>query len=99
MVRFSTTLHDDILKTLKVSYDALNDEEEEAFLDIGCFLVGEETKLAIRVLEGLYGSIIVHSLERLHQKCLVDFRYYVQSDGEIECSKREDPVNIMSLLA
>lgn len=90
--RFSTTLHEDILQTLKVSYDALNGEDKEAFLDIGCFLVGEETELAIRVLEGLYGSNIVHSLERLHQKCLVDFHYDLQSDDEIECRKPEDPM-------
>jgi hypothetical protein len=99
LVRFSTTLHEDITKTLKVSYNALNDEEKEAFLDIGCFLVGEETELAIRVLEGLYGINIVHSLERLHQKCLVDLDYDVQSDDEIECRKREYPVSMMSLLA
>jgi hypothetical protein len=68
LVRLSTTLHGDIIEALKVSYDALNDEEKEAFLDIGCFLVGEETELAIRVLEGLYGINIVHYLERLHQK-------------------------------
>lgn len=93
--RFSTTPDQELIQNLKVCYDALNDEEKEAFLDIGCFLVGEETELAITVLSGLYGSNIVHSLESLHQKCLVDFHYDVQSDDEIECRKPEDPVSII----
>ena len=60
----------------------------------------EETKLAIRVLNGLYGSNIVHSLESLHRKCFVDFRYDVQSDDEIKCREQPDnPVSNMLLLA
>ena len=40
---FSKQLPDDILKTLKMSYEALRKEEKAMFLDIGCFLVGEDT--------------------------------------------------------
>jgi hypothetical protein len=88
--KLSTALPYEIINSLKVSYEALDPEEKEVFLDIGCFLVGEKKELAIRVLEGLYEDIrIGHYLESLHQKCLVDFHYDVQSDEEIESKKPE----------
>lgn len=69
---------------LKVSYEALNPEEKEVFLDIGCFLAGEKKELAVQVLEGLHGRDYLRSLR---QKCLVDFHFDVQSDDEIDCSQ------------
>lgn len=63
----------DVINPLKVCYEALDPVEKEVFLDIGCFLVGEERELAVRVLEGLYeNNRIVGHLESLRQKCLVD---------------------------
>lgn len=44
---------DSVINTLKWSYRALNMEEKEMFLDIGCFFAGEDRELAIRALEGL----------------------------------------------
>ena len=71
--KFSKELLDDILKTLKMSYEALRKEEKEMFLDIGCFLVGEDTELVVRVLEGLGYSNVRDCLESLCLKCLVEY--------------------------
>lgn len=76
--KLCTTLPIQIIDSFKVSYEALDAEEKEVFLDIGCFLVGEEKELAIQVLEGLHGnSRIGDHLESLRQKCLVNFEYDV----------------------
>ncbi|GLJ33586.1 hypothetical protein SUGI_0675270 [Cryptomeria japonica] len=42
----------DIKEKLKVSYDTLDDEEKEAFLDIAYFFIGERNSLAIEVWNG-----------------------------------------------
>jgi len=77
--KLSTTQPNEIINSLKVSYEALDPEEKKVFLDIGCFFVGEEKELAIRVLEGLHDSSrIGDHLESLHKKCLVNFDYDVQ---------------------
>lgn len=69
---FSETPPKDIIDRLKGSYEALDPEEKKVFLDIGCFLVGEEQKLAIQVLKGLYGNInLEENLKSLRRKCLV----------------------------
>nr|XP_048330816.1 disease resistance protein RPV1-like [Ziziphus jujuba var. spinosa] len=38
--------HEDIYDILKISYDALNDEQKAIFLDIACFFVGEDKDYA-----------------------------------------------------
>ncbi|GLJ35940.1 hypothetical protein SUGI_0721170 [Cryptomeria japonica] len=70
--KISKILPNDIKNRLKVSYDALDDEEKQMFLDIACFLIGKDKMIAIAVWDasgwsGLYGW------ERLVNKCLVDF--------------------------
>jgi hypothetical protein len=76
--KICTTLPYDIINPFKVCYEALGPVEKQLFLDIGCFLVGEEQELAIQVLEGLYeNNRIGDYLEGLLQKCLVD----VHRDG------------------
>ncbi|XP_031263545.1 disease resistance-like protein DSC1 isoform X3 [Pistacia vera] len=41
-----------IQKVLKVSYDGLNDEEQEVFLDIACFFKGYDRDLIEAILDG-----------------------------------------------
>lgn len=81
---------DSVINTLKVSYSAMDDEEKDFFLDIGCFFLGEDTELAVRVLEGLgYHRDPRQLLEILHKKCLVDFDNYVEYHHEIESSGQD----------
>ncbi|GLJ33298.1 hypothetical protein SUGI_0669980 [Cryptomeria japonica] len=61
----------DISQRLKVSYDALDDEEKEIFLDAACFFIGEKKTLAIAVWDGS-GWNGLYSLERLVNKCLLE---------------------------
>ncbi|KAH9294300.1 hypothetical protein KI387_040493 [Taxus chinensis] len=64
-------LHKDIKETLKISYDVLDDEEKEVFLDVVCFFIGEKISLAIEVWNGS-GWTGLHSWEKLMNKCLVE---------------------------
>ncbi|GLJ28461.1 hypothetical protein SUGI_0559910 [Cryptomeria japonica] len=71
---FRKQLPENILdKVLRQSYDSLEREEKEAFLDVAHFLVGENKDLAIRVLDGL-GHSGKDCLDTLHQKGLVEFQ-------------------------
>ncbi|GLJ48058.1 hypothetical protein SUGI_1014730 [Cryptomeria japonica] len=69
--KLSRILPDEIKLRLKVSYDALDDEEKEMFLDIACFLIGERKNVAIAVWEGSGWSGLL-GWERLFNKCLVE---------------------------
>ncbi|GLJ48057.1 hypothetical protein SUGI_1014710 [Cryptomeria japonica] len=69
--KLSRILPDEIKLRLKVSYDALDDEEKEMFLDIACFFIGERKSVAIAVWEGS-GWSGLHGWERLFNKCLVE---------------------------
>eukprot|EP00253_Pinus_taeda_P001240 PITA_01240 len=67
----SKTLPGDIQKTLKISYDALDNEERQIFLDIACFFIGENKDTAIRIWDGSNweGSL---GLWKLENRCLVE---------------------------
>ncbi|KAH9305935.1 hypothetical protein KI387_010339 [Taxus chinensis] len=69
--KISKILPEDIKQRLKVSYDALYKDEQEVFIDIACFLIGERISFAIAIWDGfdLNGR---HSWETLVKKCLVD---------------------------
>ncbi|GLJ34187.1 hypothetical protein SUGI_0687110 [Cryptomeria japonica] len=64
----------DIIKRLQLSFDTLDKEEQEMFLDAACFLIGEEKSVAIAVWDGS-GWSGVHGLESLVNKCLVELIY------------------------
>ncbi|GLJ34715.1 hypothetical protein SUGI_0698590 [Cryptomeria japonica] len=69
--KISKILPSDIKNRLRVSYDALDEEEKQIFLDTACFFIGEDKKTAIAVWDG-FGWNGRHSWERLMSKCLVD---------------------------
>jgi hypothetical protein len=73
---------------LKVSYKALNSEEKDIFLDLGCFFLGEDKEIALRVFQGLGYKDVCDCLENLHQKCLIEYH-----DDEIKC-RTEVPFQI-----
>ncbi|GLJ16798.1 hypothetical protein SUGI_0289370 [Cryptomeria japonica] len=69
--KFSGSLHEDIKNILMVSFDALDEEEKEIFLDISCFFVGTTEYSAITVWEesGWSGA---GSLGTLTDRCLIE---------------------------
>ncbi|KAH9287876.1 hypothetical protein KI387_031993, partial [Taxus chinensis] len=75
-------LQKDIKETLKISYDVLDDEDKEVFLDVACFFIGKEISLAIEVWNGS-GWTGLHSWENLLNKCLVEL-------DEDNCIKMHD---------
>ncbi|XP_039162904.1 disease resistance protein RUN1-like [Eucalyptus grandis] len=60
----------DVQKTLKISYDALEPTQREIFLDIACFLIGENSKYALYMWEDckLFPSL---GIEELKLRCLI----------------------------
>ncbi|PWA42613.1 toll/interleukin-1 receptor (TIR) domain-containing protein [Artemisia annua] len=68
--RLKTIPQQDTQKKLEMSYDALEHDQKEIFLDVACILKGEQKDKAIRVLEscGFRGRI---GLRVLEQKCLI----------------------------
>lgn len=50
--KISNTLPEDIRSRLKISYNGLDDEEKQMFLDIACFFMGEDSDTAIRIWGG-----------------------------------------------
>ncbi|XP_057867119.2 TMV resistance protein N isoform X2 [Cryptomeria japonica] len=64
-------LPDNIKNRLKISYDALDYEEKEAFLDAACFCIGQKKTSVIAAWDGSIGSGLC-SWESLLNKCLIE---------------------------
>ncbi|XP_059649565.1 disease resistance protein RPV1-like [Cornus florida] len=62
--------HHDIQKKLKLSYDSLDNEQKDLFLDIACFFVGMDQDLSIKILEGC-GYFPESEIGVLSRRCLV----------------------------
>ena len=62
--------HMDIQKVLKVSYDGLDDEEQNTFLDIACFFKGNDRDLVMNFLDACGFSAKI-GISRLVGKSLV----------------------------
>ncbi|KAH9289089.1 hypothetical protein KI387_033206, partial [Taxus chinensis] len=65
------SMHRDIKDRLKISFDALDWEEKQIFMDISCFFANKPKSVAIRSWEGSGWSAHL-ALERLKDKCLVE---------------------------
>ncbi|GLJ44526.1 hypothetical protein SUGI_0934850 [Cryptomeria japonica] len=88
--KISRILPDNIKQKLRVSYDALDEEEQEIFLDIACFFIGEKKGLAITIWDGS-GWSGLHSLETLVNKSLVelDYRNHIRMHDHLRDLGRE----------
>eukprot|EP01018_Ginkgo_biloba_P030054 Gb_09783 [translate_table: standard] len=62
--------NEEIFKTLKISYDALEDEEKQIFIDIACFFIGEFTEDPILFWESLYKNVN-KAINNLSMKSLI----------------------------
>jgi hypothetical protein len=69
--RLKKTLPEEIQERLKISYDALNIEEKQIFLDIACFFIGENRDTAISIWNGSDWEGWL-GLQNLQNKCLVE---------------------------
>ncbi|GLJ27314.1 hypothetical protein SUGI_0536070 [Cryptomeria japonica] len=88
--KFSRIVPEDIKSRLKISYDVLDDEEQQMFLDIACFFIEEKNDLVIEVWNGS-GWNGSNSLEKLRNKCLVeiDERNYIRMHDHLRDLGRE----------
>ncbi|KAH9288834.1 hypothetical protein KI387_032951 [Taxus chinensis] len=65
------TLPRDIKHRLKISFDALDSEEKQIFMDIACFFTDKDKSMTLRIWEGS-GWSAHHALQTLKDKCLVE---------------------------
>jgi hypothetical protein len=74
--KISTTLPDDIKGRLKISYDGLDKEEKQIFLDMACFFIGEDCDTAVRIWDGSVWDGSVWNgwlgLRKLQNRCLME---------------------------
>ncbi|XP_057866212.1 disease resistance protein Roq1-like [Cryptomeria japonica] len=64
-------LDKDIRDTLKISYDALEEDQKQIFMDIACFFTGEDERKAISIWKAS-GWRAEHALQTLKDKCLIE---------------------------
>ncbi|GLJ33351.1 hypothetical protein SUGI_0670920 [Cryptomeria japonica] len=76
LTKVSKMLPRDIKERLKISFDALDAEEKQIFMDIACFFIGKSKNIAENIWEGS-GLNAKHALGTLKDKCLLE---------EIECN-------------
>lgn len=78
--RLQQILPDDIQKSLQISYDALQMDEKQIFLDIACFFIGKDRDTAITIWDGCgwKGSLGFRSLQN---KNLVEVESPVDISG------------------
>ncbi|XP_031093812.1 TMV resistance protein N-like [Ipomoea triloba] len=70
--------HNDILKILKISYDALDDDTQGIFLDIACIFTGEyfDTEEIVKILNGC-GFFAQSGISTLIDRCLISEDLYM----------------------
>ncbi|XP_042480676.1 disease resistance protein L6-like [Macadamia integrifolia] len=68
--KLQKVLSNDVMGRLKVSYDALNDEEQQMFLDTACFFIGMDKDIACHIWDGC-GFFSQVGLDALCVKSLV----------------------------
>ncbi|KAH9290031.1 hypothetical protein KI387_034148, partial [Taxus chinensis] len=72
--KIKRVLPGDVLQSLKISFESLDDEEKQIFMDIACFFNDKYKSDAIEIwkISGWGGE---HGLQRLKEKCLVEEKY------------------------
>jgi len=69
----------EIQNILKVSFDALEEEEKSVFLDIACFFKGCRLTEVEEILHAHYGGSMTHRIRVLVEKSLIKIRYFEPS--------------------
>ena len=73
------SLDPDIHKVLKISYDGLDQIQQNIFLDIACFLIGYPKDLVVDILQSSYSQDPHYDIEKLINKSLI----VVAKDGRL----------------
>ncbi|XP_031122162.1 TMV resistance protein N-like [Ipomoea triloba] len=79
--------HDDVLKILKISYDSLDDDTQNIFLDIACFFIGQNKNDTSMILEAC-GFYAKSGIRILIERCLLT----TCGGGEFETLQMHDLV-------
>ncbi|XP_057846589.2 disease resistance protein RUN1-like [Cryptomeria japonica] len=69
--KVSETLPQELKQKLRISFDSLNEDEKQIFMDIACFFVDKQKSVALRVWDGT-GWSGLHALQNLKNKGLVE---------------------------
>ncbi|KAG7942561.1 hypothetical protein I3843_16G109800 [Carya illinoinensis] len=73
--KYKRSPHKDIYKILKISYDGLDDNEKDIFLDIACFLKGNSIDYVTKILNICRFSSSF-GIAKLKDKCLININLY-----------------------
>ncbi|KAG6625084.1 hypothetical protein CIPAW_16G071400 [Carya illinoinensis] len=71
--KYKRSPHKDIYEILKISYDGLDNNERDIFLDIACFFKGNSVEYVTKKLDGCRFSSSI-GIARLNDKCLINIR-------------------------
>ncbi|XP_019159972.1 PREDICTED: TMV resistance protein N-like [Ipomoea nil] len=82
--------HDDVQKILKISYDSLDDDTRNIFLDIACFFIGHNKNDTCMILEAC-GFYAKSGIRILIERCLLT----TNGDGKFERLLMHDLVRDM----
>ncbi|XP_059073333.1 putative disease resistance protein At4g11170 [Cryptomeria japonica] len=61
----------EVMQCLKISFDSLEEEEKQIFMDIACFFSGKSKDMAIRIWKASQWKWAEHAVQILLDKCLV----------------------------
>ncbi|GLJ15106.1 hypothetical protein SUGI_0246890 [Cryptomeria japonica] len=91
------TLNQEIHERLKISYNALSDDEKEIFMDIACYFIGEHKKLPIVFWKSLYkmvdtavSNLSMKLLIKIDDKGVFDMHDHLQDMGRTIAEKERD---------
>ncbi|XP_059065988.1 disease resistance protein L6 isoform X1 [Cryptomeria japonica] len=76
-------LHKDIKDTLKISYDALEEDQKQIFMDIAYFFIGKDVGRAISIWKASSWRA-EHALQTLKDKCLVEVKLVFDENRKYE---------------
>jgi hypothetical protein len=67
--------HDDIQKNLRISFDGLDENAKNIFLDIACFFKGKNVEYVTKILDSTRGFHSYSGIEELKDRCLITQSY------------------------
>ncbi|KAG6673432.1 hypothetical protein I3842_16G112200 [Carya illinoinensis] len=72
--KYEISPHKDIYEILKISYDGLDDNEKDIFLDIACFFKGKSVEYVTKILDSCRFSSS-SGIPKLQEKCLININH------------------------